>query len=88
MDEKNKSALVFALTGGVTGIVAGSLLKDASNYLVLMMAILVIYLTSYIVPLTGVSIERMGGRRKVITSGIFSFLMWWLLWWFLTYNVA
>ncbi len=88
MDEKNKSALVFALTGGITGVISGSVFENTSNYLVLLMAIGILYLTSYIVPFVGVSIERRGGRRKVITSGIFSFLMWWLMWWFLIYNVA
>lgn len=88
MDEKNKSALVFALTGGLTGVISGSVFEDTSNYLILLMAIGILYLTSYIVPFIGVSIERMGGRRKVITSGLFSFLMWWLMWWFLIYNVA
>jgi len=88
MDEKNKSALVFCLTGGITGTVAGSVLKGTAGELILLMAIMIIYLTTYIVPIVGVNIERLGGRRKVITSGMFSFLMWWLSLWFLIYNIA
>jgi len=88
MDEKNKSALVFCLTGGITGTVAGSVLKGTAGELILLMAMMIIYLTTYIVPIVGVNIERLGGRRKVITSGMFSFLMWWLSLWFLIYNIA
>lgn len=88
MDEKNKSALVFCLTGGITGTVAGSVLKGIESELILLIAMMIIYLTTYIVPIVGVNIERLGGRRKVITSGMFSFLMWWLTLWFLIYNIA
>jgi len=88
MDEKNKSALVFCLTGGITGVISGSVLKGTASELIFLIAIMVIYLTTYIVPLIGVNMERMGGRRKVITSGMFSFLMWWLTLWFLIYNIA
>jgi len=88
MDEKNKSALVFCLTGGITGVVAGSVLKGMASELILLIAVMIIYLTTYIVPIVGVNIERLGGRRKVITSGMFSFLMWWLSLWFLIYNIA
>jgi hypothetical protein len=90
MDDKNKSALVFSLTGALTGVIAGYFFKGAeySNYLVLMMAIAILILTYYIVPLVGVNTVKLGGRRKVIQGGVFSFLIWWLFWWFLTYNIA
>lgn len=92
MDDKNKSALVFCITGALTGVFAGLFLKGMENYnyLVLLMAIAVFYLTSYIVPFTGVNIERLGGKNGILKGGLFSFLMWWLLTWFITYsyNVA
>ncbi|MEA1994051.1 MAG: hypothetical protein U9N35_06640 [Euryarchaeota archaeon] len=92
MDDKNKSALVFCLTGAFTGVIAGSFLKGMANYnyLILLVAVAIFYLTSRIVPFIGVNVVRLGGKKGVIKGGIFSFLMWWLLCWFITYsyNVA
>ena len=90
MDDKNKSALVFSMTGAVTGVICGSILKDVSysNYLALLTAVGILYFTSRLIPLIGVNTERMGGRRKIIQGGFFSFLIWWLFWWFLIYNTA
>jgi len=87
MDDKNKVALVFCLMGAISGAISGSLLKGTPSYGILFMAIVIMYLSSYIVPFVGINIEKYGGRRKVITSGLFSFLLWWLTIWFLIYNI-
>ncbi len=88
MNDKNKSSLIFCATGILTGIISGVVLKGMSSYLILVVAVGIFYATSYLVPLVGVNVERLGGKTSVIKGGVFSFLMWWLFCWFLTYNIA
>jgi hypothetical protein len=88
MDEKNRLGLMFTGTGAVAGVISAFLTNPVPLPLVLVIAIGIYYGTSYITPVINVDMEKYGGRKKVLQTGVFSFLQGWLVLWFLVYEVA
>jgi len=88
MDEKNRLGLLFTGVGAVAGILSAFFTGPLPNILILVIAIAIFYGISYITQFANVDMVGYGGRRKVLQSGIFSFLQGWLVLWFLVYHLT
>ncbi|MHC1605712.1 MAG: hypothetical protein ACXQTP_07075 [Candidatus Methanofastidiosia archaeon] len=88
MDDKNKLGLMFTLVGGVAGVISAFGTKTVPTPLLLLVAVVVYYGSSYITHFIGVDMMLYGGRRKVLQTGFFSFLQGWLVVWFFVYEAA
>ena len=84
MDDSHKIGLVFALTGLIAGIVSG--MAPLPNYMTIIIAFAIFYVSQYLVKLIGVDTVKYGSISSILKSGIFSFLGSWLMFWIIIFN--
>ncbi|NMC58713.1 MAG: hypothetical protein GYA51_04900 [Candidatus Methanofastidiosa archaeon] len=87
MDDNHKIGLVFALTGLVAGIISGmgNLPKVIGFDTSIVVAIIIFYLSHYLVRMVGVDTTK-STRNSILKSGFFSFLGSWLFFWIIIFN--
>ncbi len=83
MDDNHKIGLVFALTGLVAGVIAGSGYLPTVAGVVL--AFVIFYGSQFLVKIVGVDMTKFN-RSGILKSGFFSFLGSWLLFWIIVFN--
>jgi len=88
MDEKNRLGLLFTGIGAVAGIVSALLTGKFPLALIVVLSALMYYGGSYVPHLIGVDFDGYGGRRKILQTGVFSFIQGWIVLWFLLYELV
>lgn len=91
MDDKTKVSLLYTLIGGLLGIVSAVLsVFRVPNSAILLLYIVAVYATTYLYPIVGVSLEKLGEKRpRSALNGVLpSILPWLVLWTMVFYMVS
>ncbi len=91
MDDKTKVSLLYTLVGGLLGIVSAVLsVFRVPNSAILLLYIAAVYATTYLYPVIGVSLEKLGEKRpRSALNGVLpSILPWLVLWTMVFYMVS
>ncbi|MBU6997369.1 MAG: hypothetical protein HXS41_10715 [Theionarchaea archaeon] len=83
MEDKTKVSLLYMLIGGLLGIFSALLsILGVPNTVILFLYVVILYATTYLYPLIGVKLEKLGeSRPRSALGGAWSSLLSWLVIW-------
>ncbi|MBU7013351.1 MAG: hypothetical protein HXS52_02770 [Theionarchaea archaeon] len=89
MEDKTKVSLLFMLIGGLLGILSAFLsILGIPNTVILLLYAVILYGTTYLYPLIGVKLEKLGeSRPRSALGGVWSSLLSWLVIWTMVFYV-